>query len=119
MTTSTWLCAILALVLVIGGVLSPVTTMAQAPQPAMTQGPAPAEPGDGAAVGAALLNVIHVPGKAILCATGTVVSTGLMLLTFGSAYRAAVALFNEGCAGPWALTASDVRGQRQFEERSH
>ena len=75
----------------------------------------PSEPGQGAKVGAGFLNVVYVPGKAILCSTGTVVSAGLMLLTFGSAHRAAVDLFNQGCGGAWVLTPYDVTGRRPPE----
>jgi len=34
-----------------------------------------------------------------------------MLLTFGSAYRAARGVFLEGCSAPWALTAEYVSGK--------
>jgi hypothetical protein len=34
-----------------------------------------------------------------------------MLLTFGSAYRAATGVFNEGCGGDWVLTPEHVSGQ--------
>ena len=77
------------------------------------------EPGPGAKVGAGLLNVVYIPGKVIICTTGTVVSAGLMLLTFGSAHRAAVDLFNQGCGGAWVLTPYDATGRRPPEERSN
>ena len=118
MTTSKWLCAILVMALAISGPLAPLTAMAQAQQPAMAQASAPGEPSQGARVGAGFLNVIYVPGKAILCGTGTLASTFLMLLTFGSAYHAAVGIFNEGCGGKWVLTPYDVSGKRQPEEGS-
>jgi hypothetical protein len=81
--------------------------------PAEARGPS--EPGQGAAVGAGFLNVVYVPGKVILCSTSTVVSAGLMLLTFGSAHRAAADLFNQGCGGAWVLTPYDVTGRRPPE----
>jgi hypothetical protein len=34
-----------------------------------------------------------------------------MLLTFGSAYRAARRVFLEGCSAPWALTPEYVSGK--------
>ena len=109
MKTSRWLCAALALVMVIAGPLAPLTATAQTPMPPSPPSPGapgpivspPFEPPQGAKVGAAFLNVVYVPGKAILCGTGTIASTLLMLLTFGNAYRAAATLFAEGCSGPW------------------
>ena len=114
MKRSRWLCAALVLVLVIGGPLAPLATAQMAPAPP-AEAPRPSEPGQGAKVGAVFLNVVYVPGKLILCSTGTVVSAGLMLLTFGSAYRAAVTLFNQGCGGTWVLTPYDVTGRRSPE----
>jgi hypothetical protein len=63
-------------------------------------------------VGAGFLNVVYVPGKAIICATGTVASGALMLLTLGSAYHEAVSIFSEGCNGKWVLKPQDVTGYR-------
>jgi hypothetical protein len=56
------------------------------------------QPTQGDKVGAGFLNVVYVPGKAILCSFGAVASAGMMLLTFGNAYHAAVELFR-GCGG--------------------
>jgi hypothetical protein len=69
------------------------------------------EPTPGDATAAGFLNVVYVPGKAIICTAGVLTSTLLMLLTFGSAYRAARGVFMEGCSAPWALTADDVSGK--------
>jgi len=69
------------------------------------------DPTTGDAVGAGFLNVIYVPGKAIVCTAGVVTSVVVMLLTFGSAYRAATGVFNEGCGGDWVLTPEHVSGQ--------
>ena len=66
-------------------------------------------PSRGAKVGAGVLNVVYVPGKAIVCGVGTIVAGGFMLLTFGTAYREAVSFFNEGCGGPWMLTPEQVQ----------
>ena len=119
MKTSKWLCAVLLLALAMSGPTAPLTAMAQGMQPAMGTASGSGEPGEGARVGAGFLNVVYVPGKAILCGTGTVASTVLMLLTFGSAYRAAVSLFNEGCGGRWVLTPHDVSGKRPPEGDSY
>jgi hypothetical protein len=67
------------------------------------------EPASTAAkVGAGVLNVVYVPGKAITCGVGTIVAGAFMLVTFGSAHREATSFFNEGCAGPWLLTPEQV-----------
>ena len=66
-------------------------------------------PGDATAAG--FMNVVYVPGKAIICTAGVLTATVLLLLTFGSAYRAARGVYLEGCSAPWALTASHVSGR--------
>ena len=88
-------------------------TPAGAP-PLMLSGPY--QPTQGDKVGAGFLNVVYIPGKAILCGTGTLASAGLMLLTFGSAYHEAVSVFNEGCGGRWVLTPYDVAEKRSPDE---
>jgi hypothetical protein len=107
------LCAILVAALALAGPLGSWPAMAQAPQPgpAYSGPPGPsAVPSTGAKVGAGFLNVVYVPGKAIICSAGVLVSGVLMLATFGSAYRDAVRAFEEGCGGRWALTAEQVSG---------
>jgi hypothetical protein len=69
------------------------------------------EPTPGDATAAGIMNVVYVPGKAIVCTAGVITSTVLLLLTFGSAYRAARGVFQEGCSSPWALTADHVSGK--------
>jgi len=105
MKTSKCLCAALVAVVVIGGALAPLTATAQmqtppppAPAP-ITSGPY--EPTQGDRVGAGFLNVVYVPGKAIVCGAGALAATGLMLLTLGSGYHAAVDIYHEGCGGKW------------------
>ena len=69
------------------------------------------EPTAGDATAAAFLNVVYVPGKAIICTAGVLTSAAVMLLTFGSGYRAARGVYLEGCSAPWALTADYVSGK--------
>lgn len=69
------------------------------------------EPTPGDATAAGFMNVVYVPGKAIICTAGVLTSTLLMILTFGSAYRQARGVFMEGCSSPWALTADHVSGK--------
>jgi len=69
------------------------------------------EPTQGDAIGAGFLNVVYVPGKAILCGAGAVMATFMMLVTFGTAYPTASGLFREGCHGTWVLTPEHVSGK--------
>jgi hypothetical protein len=94
----------------------------QSMQPPPPYGPAvapPYVPTTGAKVGTTVLNVIYVPGKAIVCGAGTLAGTAMMLLTFGSGYRAAASIFNEGCGGHWVLTPYDVAGRTEADERGY
>ena len=108
---------------------APVTPPAQAPaitplqpmesmQPdSVVEGSGPVA-GTGARIGAGVLNVVYVPGKAIVCGAGTIVAGVMMLATFGSAYREATSFFKEGCSGAWLLTPADVAAvpkRSQFE----
>jgi hypothetical protein len=68
------------------------------------------EPTAGDAVGAGMMNVVYVPGKAIICALGTAATIGILLITFGQAYTAAKDTFKEGCGGDWVLTPEHVSG---------
>ncbi len=121
------LCVAVAAALVIGSSLAPLTATAQMQTPPPPGAPpvpppivsGPYHPTEGDRVGAGFLNVVYVPGKAIICGVGTLASAGLMLLTFGSAYHAAVELFNEGCAGKWVLTPYDVASKRPPEDSSY
>jgi len=139
MKISHWISAALVAALFVSGPLAPMAAFAQAPQtappvepPLTSQTPGqervpvdPVEkmlmpsvepttskdPTQGDATAAGFLNVVYVPGKAIICTAGVLTSSLLMLLTFGSAYRAARGVFLEGCSAPWALTADYVSGK--------
>jgi len=69
------------------------------------------DPTAGDATAAGIMNVVYVPGKAIICTAGVLTSTLVMLLTFGAGYRAARGVFLEGCSSPWVLTADHVSGK--------
>jgi hypothetical protein len=87
--------------------VDPVETMMMpAVEPITSKDPTP---GDATAAG--FMNVVYVPGKAIICTAGVLTSTLVMLLTLGSAYRAARGVFLEGCSAPWVLTADHVSGK--------
>ena len=139
MKISPWISAALVAALIVSGPLAPMAAFAQAPQtappvepPLTSQKPGqesvpvdPVEkmlmpsvepitskdPTGGDAIAAGLLNVVYVPGKVIVCTAGVLTSTLLMLVTFGSSYRAARGVFLEGCSAPWALTAAYVSGK--------
>lgn len=53
-----------------------------------------------------------VPGRAITCAAGGGVSILVLLLTFGSAYKAATRVLEEGCGGKWIVRGEDLMPDR-------
>jgi hypothetical protein len=109
MTSTKTIGAVVLAAFAVAGPLGPTAALAQVSMQPETQAEVVAErPGRGARIGAGVLNVVYVPGKAIVCGAGTVVAAGFMLLTFGSAYREAVSFFNEGCGGAWVLTPEQV-----------
>lgn len=121
MTISRWQCAVLAMIVMLAGPYATWLSVAQAQTSQSTTmdttgsifNPAPTgsvEPTPGDAVAAGFMNVAYVPGKAILCGLGTVATVGLLLLTFGTAYRPAKAVFQEGCGGDWVLTPEHLSG---------
>jgi hypothetical protein len=59
--------------------------------------------------GAVAVNVFHVPGRAITCTLGGLTAGAVLLLTLGSAYRAASGVMHEGCGGKWIVTGDDLR----------
>ena len=104
--------------LIVGG---PLATFARAQQPA--EPAQPPEPSRGVVkmigglseaalytAGAGVANVVHIPGKAVLCGLGVVIGGGLLVLTLGAAYKGAAAFGKEGCGGKWVLTPGDLRG---------
>jgi len=60
-------------------------------------------------VGAAVANVVAIPGKAVLCGVGSLFAFGVLLITFGSGYKASAKIVTEGCGGKWILTGEDLR----------
>ena len=84
---------------------------AQPPQPSLMQEAVKATESDttGYDVGAGFANVFYVPGKVFVCGLGILAGTGLLALTFGSAYKAAAAASREGCGGKWVLRGDDLR----------
>ncbi len=109
-----WVCGVLVAVMALLGPLATWSAMAQAQtQPGYTGAPTTNENEvtGGDETGAGFLNIVYVPGKAIVCGVGTIVSAGVMLITLGSGYREAVGVFKEGCHGTWVLTGDHVAGK--------
>jgi hypothetical protein len=84
------------------------------PQPDLFQETLKAEAASGRQRGlyateAVVVNMVRVPGKAVTCAAGTVVGLGILIVSLGSGYRPASAIFHEGCAGKWWVSGDDVR----------
>ena len=117
--TPRWLCAIVAFTMSLAGPFASWTAGAQSlmqqQQGSILNEPqsGSVEPTEGDAVAADLMNVMYVPGKAIICTLGTLASFGVLLITLGSGYRAAKSVFNEGCGGDWVLTPEHLSGKIQ------
>lgn len=101
-----WVAAGLAIAVATAAPVASWTAVALAQTPTVVS-----EPTDGQKAGAALMNAFHVPGKAFICSVGTLTSVGVLLITFGSGYRAAARVFDEGCGGDWVLTPDHVSGK--------
>lgn len=103
-----WLCGLLVALMALTG---PLLSRAVVVEAAELSSSVDVEVTDADRVGAGFLNVGYVPGKAIVCGLGTVASVGVMVITLGSAYRAAINTFKEGCGGTWVLTPEHVAGK--------
>jgi len=66
------------------------------------------QPGTGARIGAGFLNIVYVPGRALICGAGSIAAGAMMLVTLGSAYREATSFFKEGCLGRWTVSPAEV-----------
>jgi len=117
MSIPQWVSAVFAALLAVAptAAAAQTSTSATAPlqpmqsmQPEMVDEIVTTPPGTGAKIGAGVLNVVYLPGKAIICSAGTLVAGAFMIATFGQAYREATSVFNEGCRGAWLLTPEEV-----------
>ena len=129
MKTHTRVVSALLLAVLLGGPLAtlagaqqPTQPPAPAAQPPATQAPAPdlfqeslkAERATNRQsgfydAGAVVTNIFLVPGRAITCGAGALLGVGLLAVTIGTAYRAASAVWHEGCGGKWVVTGDDLR----------
>lgn len=124
MDRSRWIALALVATTLLSASLAPLAS-AQQPQQPTQEGPKAAEPaketesGDAAyAVGAAALTLVNIPGRTLTCAIGSAVGIVVMAITLGSGYRAATQVVEEGCKGPWILTADDLKGREKTETES-
>lgn len=106
-----WLCGLLVAVMALTSPLLSRVAVVRAAELSYETSPADADVSDADRVGAGFLNVFYVPGKAIVCGLGTIASVGVMAITLGTAYRAAVDTYREGCGGTWVLTPEHVAGK--------
>jgi hypothetical protein len=117
MSSWTRVVSALLMALLLGG---PLATLAAAQQPAQPPAPdlfqeslkaerASTQQSGVYDAGAVVTNVFLVPGRAITCGIGAVLGVGVLALTLGSGYRAASAVWHEGCGGKWAVTGDDLR----------
>lgn len=60
-------------------------------------------------VGAAVANVVAIPGKAVLCVIGGAFAVAVLAITLGSGHKPAAKIATEGCGGKWILTGEDLR----------
>ena len=125
MVTRTKVVSALLVMALLGG---PLASLAGAQQPAPQQAPPAQQPaapdlfqeslkaerqssGQSSAydAGAIVTNVFLVPGRAITCGLGAVLGVGVLAVTLGTAYKAASAVWHEGCGGKWTVTGDDIR----------
>lgn len=66
---------------------------------------------------AGVATVVYFPGKVVLCGLGAIGGLAALFLTFGSGYRAAARVWEEGCGGPWVLTAGDLKPDASEENQ--
>jgi len=60
-------------------------------------------------VGAVIVNLVLVPGRAITCVLGGAVGLAVLGGTLGTGYRPASAAVHEGCGGKWLVSGDDLR----------
>ena len=110
----------MVLTAVLAGPLEPLALAQQPSQPAQPQLFQEAMKGgrtqsgtDAYDVGAGVANVVRVPAKGVLCVLGGAVGFSLLIMTFGTAYKASTRIAEEGCGGKWILTGDDLRPEKE------
>jgi hypothetical protein len=95
--------------------LSLVVVLAGATVPAAAQQTAPVtqskvdEHSAASVTGATVANIWYVPGRALVCGGGLLVSATIMTVTFGHSYDDATVVARGTCSGPWLIRPDDIR----------
>jgi hypothetical protein len=98
-----------SLVLIVTIVLTGMTVPTEAQQ-AVPAAPATTGDSDAASVaGATVANIWYVPGRALVCGGGLLVSATIMTVTFGHSYDDATVVAKGVCSGPWVIRPADIR----------
>lgn len=105
----------LAVVLTLSG---PLNVLAQSKESEATAAPADGTGSSGPRdtayeVGAGVATVINIPLRSVLCVLGSGIGLFVMVISFGSGYRAATRVVEEGCGGPWLITPAHLKGTEQ------
>ena len=109
------------LALLLGGPLAPLAAAQsqQAPQPDVFKETVKADPPRPEHadvtfndtfydVSAGVMTAFLIPGRAITCGLAGGLGITVLVLTFGSGYRAASGILNEGCGGKWIVRGEDL-----------
>ena len=97
--------------LLIAGPFAPLVAAQQPAQPDPSKEPKPGEvrfTQDFYDVTAGVATAFLIPGRAITCVMGGGAGLVVLLLTFGTAYRAATRALEEGCGGKWIVKGEDL-----------
>lgn len=70
-------------------------------------------------VGAKVATAVNIPMRGILCIAGGAAGFLVLVLTFGSGYRAAALVVEEGCSGPWIITPEHLKGTDQAKSDTY
>jgi len=105
-------CLVLAAILTLSG---PLNVLAQSKESEATAAPADGSESSGLKdapykVGAGVATVINIPLRGVLCTIGGVAGLVVLVISFGSGYRAATRVVEEGCSGPWVITPAHLKG---------
>lgn len=116
MKTGTRLVAVALVAILLAGAVPPQlaaqeqTAQSPAQQPGMMQEQMKQQSDDsGYSTLANVYNVFYVPGKGFICGIGGLSAFLLMALTFGTAYKSATGVLEEGCGGRWTLSGEDLK----------
>ena len=66
-------------------------------------------------VSAIAVNAVRIPGKTALCLLSTGIGLAALAATLGTGYRTTAWIMEEGCGGPWMVTARDLKGAAQTD----